>query len=342
MTPVLLPGRYFVSTTLLKKTLMGSLLAATVVTGSGATASAAGPTAAFHRAPVSNPRVTTHFSLSAGDLPENLVLEPNGSIDVTLAISRQVARIAPDGTKQVLGTLPLAADGGINTPVVGFPLPTGLARAADGTLYIGYAGGSDTVTGLWLLRPGGQPQRISALPGTSVPNGIGLDEKSGSVYITDSTKGVIWRAPMAGGTATVWAEGPALERSTFLGANGLKVHGGAVWASNLDAGTIVRFPITHNGRAARVETRVRNLANVDDFAFTGRGDQLLAAQNGSSQLALVQPDGTSETVLTAADGLSNATAVAVRGSTIFVTSASFSLQKDPNLLTAHLNRIRLG
>jgi hypothetical protein len=76
---------------------------------------------------------------------------------------------------------------------------------------------------------------------------------------------------------------------------------------------------------------------IDDFAFIGDGDTLLAALNGPSQLALVKPDGTHTIVLTAADGLSNPTSVAVRGKTIYVPSAAYMTQKDPNLLLAQLS-----
>jgi len=44
------------------------------------------------------------------------------------------------------------------------------------------------------------------------------------------------------------------------------------------------------------------LSGIDDFTFTGRGDQILAAQNGTNEASLVESDGTHQTVLTAADG----------------------------------------
>ena len=70
----------------------------------------------------------------------------------------------------------------------------------------------------------------------------------------------------------------------------------------------------------------------------GPGDTLLAALNGANQVAIVYPNGTHHTVLTTADGLSNPTSVAVRGSRVYVPSAAFSTQKDPNLLLARLKR----
>lgn len=112
-----------------KRALIGSVLAATVATGTAATALAdapAGPAgyagahrpgSAFSNVTVTNPKILKHFDLPAGDMPENIGLEPDGGILVNL-LSRQVARIAADGTKTVLATLSLAADGGVNTLVV--------------------------------------------------------------------------------------------------------------------------------------------------------------------------------------------------------------------------------
>lgn len=130
---------------------------------------------------------------------------------------------------------------------------------------------------------------------------------------------------------------PELASIGFLGANGLKIHDGAVWVTNLDQGTVLRIPVQRDGRAGAVRIRATGLAGIDDFAFTGRGDRILAALNGSSEVALVRPDGTHSIVLTAADGLQNPTSVALRGSTVHVGSAAYVTGEDPNLVVAHLN-----
>ena len=74
---------------------------------------------------------------------------------------------------------------------------------------------------------------------------------------------------------------------------------------------------------------------IDDFAFTGRGDTLLAARD-NNEVDLVRPDGTHTAVLTAADGLQTPTSVAVHGNTVYVPSAAYLTNEDPNLLVAHL------
>ncbi|WBQ08178.1 hypothetical protein [Kribbella sp. CA-293567] len=299
-------------------------------TGSSPTISAA--------AVASRARVVTHFDLASGQQPENVALAPGGFAYVTFAVGRQVARIAPDGTMRILATMPAPADGGSNTPVLGFPLTSGIVRDSHGTLYFLYATGTADLTGVWRLRPGGTPQRIAALPATGVPNGLALDERSGNLYIADSVLGMIWRVPKSGGPAKAWSTAPELASTGFLGANGLKLRGGAVWVTNLDQGTMLRIPVDRRGGAGQLQTRATGLTGIDDFAFTGRGDQFLAALNGPNTVVLVRSDGTSKTVLTAADGLQNPTSVAVRGSTAYVFSAAYLTQQDPNLLRARLDR----
>lgn len=287
-------------------------------------------------APLRDARIAAHFDLAAGQTPENVALAPGGAADVTFAAGRQIAEISPSGAVRVLATLAAPADGGVHTPVLGFPLTVGITRAADGTLYFLYATGTADLTGVWRLRPGGRPQRIAALPAEGLPNGLALDQGSGTLYVTDSVLGTLWRVPAAGGTPVAWSTAPELASTGFLGANGLKLHGGAVWATNLDRGTVLRIPIRRDGSAGAVRTVATGLAGIDDFAFTGRGDELLAALNGTSEVALVRPDGSHSIVLTPADGLQNPTSVAVRGRTAYVFSAAYVTGQDPNLVVADL------
>jgi hypothetical protein len=301
------------------------------------------PAAAATRAPaapLSAARVAAHFDLNAGQMPENIVLEPDGGVDLSFAGARQIVRLDRRGAIHVLATLPRPADGGVHTPVLGFPLVTGLVRDAGGTLYFLYATGTADLTGVWRLTPGGTPQRIAALPADGLPNGLALDPRSRSLYATDSVLGVVWRVPTAGGHAIRWASGPELAPAGFLGANGVKIHDDAVWVSNLDRGTVLRYPVTRTGQAGPPRTTATGLSGIDDFAFLPHGDRILAALNGPDQVALVEPDGTHTVVLSAEDGLRNPTAVAVRGSTVYVPSAAYTTKQDPNLLTARLRSRR--
>lgn len=286
-------------------------------------------------APVVSVRIAVHFDVTAGQLPENVALAPDGTALVTLAAARQVAAVTRAGSVRTLATLPAPADGGVHTPVLGFPLTTGIARSGDGTLYLLYATGTADLTGVWRVRPGDRPRRIAALPAEGLPNGLALDERRGTLYLTDSVLGRIFTVPVSGGTPTTWSADPTLASTGFLGANGLKLHDGAVWVSNLDQGTLLRFPL-ERGRAGTVEVRAAGLVGVDDFAFTGRGAEVIAALNGPNTVVRIRPGGTVTPLLTAADGLQNPTSVAVRGTTLYVLNAAYLTGTDPNLLLARV------
>jgi len=116
------------------------------------------------------------------------------------------------------------------------------------------------------------------------------------------------------------------------------VHDGAVWTTNTDAGTLLRLPIGRHGASEQPQVRATGLTNVDDFAFTGRGDQVLAALFGPNQVVLVNENGTYRTVLGAGDGLQNPTAVAFRHQTVYVDGSARATRVDPNLVLAQLER----
>ncbi|MEV7278025.1 SMP-30/gluconolactonase/LRE family protein [Streptomyces sp. NPDC093111] len=317
-------------------------LAAAVAAASALTVLAAGPAACAGDPTVTDPHVLAHFDFAAGQTPENIALEPDGSADLTLAFAHQVARVDRHGDTRILATLPTVADP--QTPNVGAAIVSGIARAEDGTLYVNYVTGTPE-TGVWRLAPDGSaPEQIAQLPVDGFPNGLALDEDCGTLYTADSTLGTVWRVPVDGGEPTAWATGAALEGTPQLpfGANGLKLHDGAVWVSNTAHGTLLRIPFGHgpDRTAGPVETRATGLTTVDDFAFTGHGDTVLAALNTVHELALVRPDGTHKTVLTAKDGLQNPTSVAVRAKTVYVNSAAFYVPQDPdpNLLLARISK----
>ncbi|MDH6624760.1 hypothetical protein M2271_002564 [Streptomyces sp. LBL] len=287
--------------------------------------------------PLTDVRVAAHFDLSAGQLPENVTLLPDGTADVTFAAGRQVAQVSPGGATRILATLPAPADGGVNTPVLGFPLTTGIVHTSDGTVYMLYATGTADLTGLWRIRPGQDPERIAALPANGLPNGLALDEHSQQLYVTDSALGTVWTVPIGGGTPTAWSTAPELASTGFLGANGAKVHDGALWVTNLDRGTLLRIPIRSGNRAGTPQVKASGLAGIDDFAFTGRGDDVLAALNAPNTVVRVRSDGTSTTVLDAKNGLQNPTSIALRGNDVYVLSAAYTTATDPNLLRARLH-----
>lgn len=186
---------------------------------------------------------------------------------------------------------------------------------------------------MWRLRPGGSPELLCALPVSSLPNGLALDPRSGTLYVTDSAQGIVWSVPAVGGTATPWLTHSSLAPQGYMGANGIKVHNGAVWVSNSDQGTILRIPILGNGEAGDPELRASGMASIDDFAFPGAGDELFATVNHADQVDRVDPSRTPVTVLTGQDGLSNPTSIVFSNGLMYVMSAAYVTRQNPDIVT---------
>lgn len=278
-------------------------------------------------------RVLVHLDLAAGQMPENVVADRDGGVDVTFAGARQVARIDARGGVEVLATLPAPADPAAVTPLLGFPLTTGLVR--DGrTFYVLYATGSAAETGVWTFREGQAPRRLAGLPADGLPNGLTRDARTGTLYATDSAKGVVY-AVTAQGHVTVFSADAALASTGFFGVNGAKVRGDHLYVSNLDKGTVLRSPL--RGRGAGTFTTVASgLTGIDDFDFTGRGEEVLASLVTGNRVVRAGGGSPATTVLTEADGLSNPTSVLVRDGKAYVPSAAYTTQRDPNVLVLRL------
>ncbi|QKV73607.1 hypothetical protein [Amycolatopsis sp. Hca4] len=302
-----------------------------------ATSATAPDALAAHRTHLGEVRVVARFDRSAGQAAESIAVEPGGGVVIGMIPARQVVRVAPDGAVRVLVTMPLPPGGGGTTPVVGIPVVTGVARSERGDVYFLYSSGEGGLTGIWQVRPGA-PRLVVPLPADTMPNALVIDGERDRFLVTDSTGGRIWQAPLRGGAASVWSADPALAPDGFFGANGLKVHDGAVWASNSDRGTLVRVPVVAGGGAGRAQVRATGLAGIDDFDFTGQGTEILAAINQAGKLVRVGPDGARETLLDADDGMEGTTAVAVRGTRVYVTNGANLAGDNPDLLLAQLRR----
>ncbi|WP_410587965.1 hypothetical protein [Amycolatopsis sp. lyj-23] len=271
------------------------------------------------------PRIVP-LDLAAGQQPENIALEPDGSADLTFAYTGEIGRVTPDGRVGVIARIPVPADGDV--PVVHRKLFLGgIVRAPGGDLYVAVSTGTPA-TGLYRVRPGTTPVQVAALSPAGFQNGVARDPASGDIFVADSFGSVVRRVSPRTGRVTDWATGALLAPAGGFGANGVKVHDGAVWVSNLDRGTLVRFPLT--GAPGRVV--VSGLGPVDDFAF--HGETVVAAVNQENRVVTVDRNGT-RTILSTSDGLANPTSVAVRGDTLYVADSAY-FGGSPNLLRARV------
>jgi|ERR1700733_6985048 len=175
-------------------------------------------------ATLSDPTIIAHFDINTLQQPENITLEPDGSAIVTFNKARRVARVTTEGVVTILATLP--------APASGTATASGIVRAADGALYVNYNAG--VLSSIWRIPPnGGQPSQFAALPAVAELNGLAIEENGSNLYITDSSKGAVWKIslnPGSAGAVTLWAQGTQLQpvAPAPQGANGIKVHNGAV------------------------------------------------------------------------------------------------------------------
>lgn len=322
--------------------LLGIAVAAGTAFGVAACASAepAAPTEAPAPAgpsELADVRVLAEFDKSAGQNAESIALEPGGGAVIGMISSRQVVRVRGDGGTEVLATMRVPAGGGGTTPLVGIPQVTGVARDQGGAVFFLYSAGQGGLTGIWRLAPGStEPELIVSMPADTMPNALLIDQSRDRFLVTDSTGGRVWEAPLSGGEPSVWSADPTLAPSRFFGANGLKLHAGAVWVSNYDLGTIVRIAVEGSGAAGPVAVHATGLVGIDDFDFTGRGDEILAALNDTSELVGVAADGTHRVLLDGDDGLQGTTAVVVREDTAFISNGALRDGDRPALRVARL------
>ncbi|MER6161430.1 SMP-30/gluconolactonase/LRE family protein [Streptomyces sp. NPDC001868] len=294
---------------------------------------------------VTDVRTAASFDYAVGEIPENITVNPNGSVTLSLLGScavcerthgPQLMRISPSGERTVLAT------GQVGEAI------SGNTRGSDGTVYYSvWAPGNAARNGVYKLLPDGTPERM-ALPADSGPNGLAIDPAGRTLYIADSLKGVIWSVPVSGGSATPWltdaALAPVPTEALPIGANGLRFHNGALWVSNFNKGTLLRVPVTATGTAGPIRVVASGLPNIDDLSFlTPHADVVFAAQNGSSsqngpdRVVVIYPNGTYKPVLTSADGLASPSATAVRGNRLYITNGGVPEPHDPKLQTARIN-----
>lgn len=285
---------------------------------------------------VTHVRTVASFDFAVGDAPENVTLNPDGSLTVSMlggSAGRRPALVRVDASGHHREVL-----------VAGQPgdMITGNTRGHDGSVYYNVSSADAARSGVWKLPLGGSPRRIAALPAGELPNGLAIDPAGRTLYLAESFKGAVWTVPVSGGTATPWLTDASLTPDQAaplpLGANGLRFHNGAVWVSNFSKGTLLRVPVTATGSAGRVHVVADSVVGIDDFNFlSGRSDVVFAALNSLDEIAVIYPNGAKRTVLTRADGLASPTATVVRGQRLYITDGGFAESRDAKLQQGKIN-----
>ena len=317
-----------------KRFRLAAAVAATSAVLLSAPYASASPDHAPPKPVVTHVKTIASFDFTVGDAPENVTLNPDGSLTVSMlggSAGRRPALVRVDvsGHREVL--------------VAGQPgdMITGNTRGHDGSVYYNVSSTDAARSGVWKLPLGGSPRRIAALPAGELPNGLAIDPAGRTLYVAESFKGAVWTVPVSGGTATRWLTDASLapaESPLPLGANGLRFHNGAVWVSNFSRGTLLRVPVTATGSAGPVHVVTSGVVGIDDFNFvSGRSNVVFAALNSPNEIAVVYPNGAKKTVLTSADGLASPTATVVREQRLYITDGGFAESRDAKLQQGKIN-----
>jgi hypothetical protein len=240
------------------------------------------------------------------ETPESIQIDRHGHVYISLALTGEVRKIAPDGTQSTLALLPLHQEVQPCQNSAGSASLKGIALDHQRNVYVGVRSCSVVDLGIWKVAPDGQQSLLANLPEASRPNGIAYHD--GWLYVADEALALVWRVHSDGQSpAEVWSADPLLQHPPepppgFPGPNGLQIFKHEVYVSVSDRGHIVAFRIKANGSAG--PGRVHVLLGLDDFAFDVKGN-LYGMTNFFNTVVRVTPNGMVEAspLLTLDDGL---------------------------------------
>ena len=265
--------------------------------------------------------VVASFDPAKGQNPENLVVGRDGTVYVTWLFAHSVVAVRPDGSQAAV-SLPAGEATGV-----------AIDPRHPGQLAVALISQDPGTTGIWTVpfsafAGHGTPGRAVALPAEAFPNGITY-APDGTLYIADSTRGLILQVAPGASSATTWLSnnlltptGASFHGVPLPGVNGLKLHRGQVYATNTARGLLMRIPVNAGSPGSPVVIR-RGLA-FDDFAI-GDDSQITAALNISDQVVQFRPNGPVVVIADKAhDGVENPSAVAFGARhQLYITSSAY-------------------
>lgn len=260
--------------------------------------------------------VVASFNPGFGEFPEGIAVDKRGNIFVGLG-----PPLGPVGEIRKIDRY------GNQTTVVqiaGGPGPAGLAVNPQGDLFYAFFTLDEATRGVYRVTGDGPPERLPGTGSIVLPNGLAFD-KRGSLYVSDSIAGLIWRIP-PGGSAEVWFQdedgwllGCGLDPSLPpVGANGLVQWHNNIFAASTEQGLLVRIPIMPDGEAgvaeivagyADCDPAMTDLDSIDGIAADVHGN-IIAALVMQNKLVKVDMDtGEITELLDGDDGLHNPASV---------------------------------
>jgi sugar lactone lactonase YvrE len=287
--------------------------------------------------------IVTLFNPAAFETPESIQFDRHGHAYVSMALTGEVRKIAPDGTQSSLAFLPLRPDIQPCGNSFGLPIMGGIALDHQGNAYVSVNSCHLPDLGIWKVTPEGQASLLAGLPATAAPNGIAYH--GGWLYVADTILGAVWRLHTDGRSPPeIWTDDSLLTPVPLPltpGPNGLQIFHDEVYVAVSDRQHIVVFPILADGSAGTGRVHASGVG-LDDFAFDVQGN-LYGTTDPFNTVLRVAQDGTVEVLLTAADGLDGPTAtvfgVGADNKNLYITNAAFPFFSGPNPRRPSLMRL---
>ncbi len=234
------------------------------------------------------PHLVESFDPAAGELPESITLDGDGTI--YLSMGSTVRRLAADGTPEVFGTLPINA----------FAL--GVKVGPDGCVYNASTSLDPSVQGafVWRTCAAGELEQFTVLDPNGGPNDLAF-ARDGELYVTDPILGRIYQID-PDGSPRVWLDDPLLagdpdNPALFFspqGVNGIAFDKNEkhLFVGNLDHGRILKITLDRRGRPHGIEVFAESplLRGADGIAFD-EAHNLYVAVGAQDQFAKVNQHG---------------------------------------------------
>lgn len=227
-------------------------------------------------------QIRTVVNFEPPDLPENLAIDGDGNVFMSMALTRELRKLPTTKTTRT----GLDKDDTELVATLGAPgtFVTGVAVDDAGTLYAANTNlDPGTASVIWSVAPDGTSTQLTSLPGSAFPNGVLIDDDRGRLLVSDSFRGEVWAVALDGSGTTTWINDSSLNPKSAFGANGVALSEDVLHVANLDFGRIVRIPIESDGSAgpATVFVEDTSLVGADGITFHNRANLHVAvnAQN---------------------------------------------------------------